>query len=68
MNDELDMEVRGHNKEFIQFLYVTLSSASEIETQLFISRNQKIIEKDEYLYLNDEIVGIRKMLNKIIIN
>ena len=57
---------RKHNKEFVQFLFVALGSASEIETQLVISKNLKFIGENEYLKLNEEIVEIRKMLNGLI--
>lgn len=29
---------RNHNKEFIQFLYITLGSIAELETQIIISK------------------------------
>jgi four helix bundle protein len=57
---------RSHNKEFVQFLFIALGSASEIETQLVISKNLKFIGEKEYLKLNEEIVEIRKMLNGLI--
>ncbi len=39
---------RNHNKEFIQFLYIALGSASEIETQILISYNLKYISEDDF--------------------
>jgi len=38
---------RNSDKEFIQFLYVALGSASELETQIIISRNLSYIEDAE---------------------
>jgi four helix bundle protein len=39
---------RYYKKEFIQFLYISLGSTSEIETQLIISRNLEYISTDTY--------------------
>jgi len=55
---------RNYTKEFIQFLYVALGSASELETQLIIA--QKIDYLKDGQGLLDEIVVIRKMLNSLI--
>lgn len=57
---------RKHNKEFAQFLFIALGSASEIETQLIISRNLAYISEAQYKKLNEEIIEIRKMLNGLI--
>jgi len=50
---------RNSTKEFIQFLYVSLGSLSELETQLLISKEIGIIEN---LKFEDTIEHIRKML------
>lgn len=57
---------RNHNKEFIQFLYISLSSASEIETQILISYNLKYIIEDEFKVIENRIVEIRKLINGLI--
>jgi len=55
---------RNTTKEFIQFLYIALGSACELETQLIIAK--------EIGYLNDisnytnQINEIQKMLNGLI--
>ena len=46
-------------KEFIQFLYVSLGSLAELETQLLLSRELGFLEKEE---INGNIEQIRKML------
>jgi four helix bundle protein len=38
---------RQYNKEFIQFLYISLGSAAELETQLTISQRLSFITKEE---------------------
>jgi four helix bundle protein len=50
---------RNSNKEFIQFLYVSLGFLSELETQLLISQEIGVIE---YTKFEDTIEHIRKML------
>jgi len=60
---------RAHNKEFIQFLNISLGSISEIETQLTISKNLGFIDTDNFdIFLNklnlirSQIVGLIKYL------
>lgn len=49
---------RNTNKEFIQFLYIALGSASEVETQLIISKRLKYISSiDKEL---EKLTRIRK--------
>jgi four helix bundle protein len=50
---------RNSNKEFLQFLYIALGSAAEIETQLLLAKRLKFLKEDN---LFDEIEAIRKML------
>ena len=55
---------RNSNKEFVQFLYISLGSASEVETQLIIAKRLNYIESiDNEL---NEITTIRKMINALI--
>ena len=55
---------RNTDKEFIQFLYISLGSASEVETQLLISVRLKYIQNiDNEL---KQITKIRKMINGLI--
>ena len=55
---------RNSNKEFVQFLYIALGSASEVETQLIIAKRLNYIMSIE----NElkELTKIRKMLNGLI--
>ena len=55
---------RNSNKEFVQYLYIALGSASEVETQLIIAKRLNYIISIEN-ELN-EITKIRKMLNGLI--
>jgi four helix bundle protein len=49
---------RNSDKEFIQFLYISLGSLAELETQLIISKE---IEYNKYLF-EEEIEKIKKMI------
>ena len=51
-------------KEFIQFLYIALGAASEVETQLIIAHRLKYIMSIEKEL--EELTRIRKMLNSLI--
>ncbi len=48
---------RKSDKEFIQFLYVSLGSIAEIETQLLISERLKYIEECGII---EEVAKVRK--------
>jgi four helix bundle protein len=36
---------RNHDKEFLQFLYVSLGSIAELETQLLLAERLKLVQK-----------------------
>jgi four helix bundle protein len=53
---------RASQKEFNQFLSISLGSTAEVETQLLIAMNLKFISTVEYKELTVKIDDIRKML------
>lgn len=53
---------RNHSKEFIQFLYISLGSLSELETQTIISENLKFLRKDDSIKIQNELTELRKMI------
>lgn len=55
---------RNTTKEFIQFLYISLGSASELETQLIIGQNIGFFNNLDIYF--KEINEVRKMLNGLI--
>lgn len=55
---------RNTPKEFVQFLYIALGSASELETQLLISNRLGYL--GEISKETEQIAYIRKMLNALI--
>ncbi|MGA1847606.1 four helix bundle protein [Deferribacter abyssi] len=50
---------RNSKKEFIQFLYISLGSLAELETELLIAKNIGYLKNDSIF---EEIKIIRKML------
>ncbi len=55
---------RKHTKEYIQFLYISLGSISEVETQLIISQRIGYVQTLDMLQGN--IIHIRRMLVNLI--
>ena len=57
---------RRSAKEFIQFLYISLGSVSEVETLLLIISNLNYGQSKELLKLQDQIKEIKKMIVSLI--
>ena len=57
---------RKNTKEYIQFLYVSLGSAAELETQLIISSNLGYINRNGVNSLQIELAEIIRMLTGLI--
>ena len=53
---------RKGEKEFIQFLYISLGSIAELETQLIIANNLKYVKLNDYELMTGRLEEIRKML------
>jgi four helix bundle protein len=53
---------RNHKSEFKQFLYISLGSLSELETQLIIAKEIEYIDAEKFNALDDNLISIRKML------
>jgi len=54
------------NKHFIVFLETSLGSAYEWETQLIVSYDQKYINKDDFLRMEEQIQVIQKKTSNFI--
>ncbi len=59
---------RNHDKEFIQFLSISLGSISELETQIIISNNLKYLTDIQSEEIINHLVEIRKMLIGLVKN
>ena len=57
---------RNYNKEFIRFLYIAKASCAELRTQLYISQQILLIEKNEAEKLIDQTKKISAMLHNLI--
>lgn len=57
---------RKSTKEFMQFLYIALGSASEIETLLEISRNLGFNRSEEHDSLISDLESIKRMILSLI--
>ena len=57
---------RNSEKELIRFLYISLGSASELETQLLLSYKLGFLNEDSFNHLNDNNNEIIKMLSSLI--
>lgn len=55
---------RHYDKEFIQFLYQSLGSTSELETQIFIASNRHYVKSNNDLL--NELYHIQKLLHGLI--
>jgi four helix bundle protein len=56
---------RFHNKEYKQFLYVTLGSAAELETQLIIAKELSYIDEKERDDICEKITYLSKMITAL---
>ena len=50
---------RKGEKEFIQFLYISLGSLAELETQLIIANNLKYVNLNDYELMTGRLEEIR---------
>jgi four helix bundle protein len=50
---------RRSNREFIQFLFISKSSAAEVQSQLYVALDQEYINQDDFgkIYNQAEIVS-----------
>ena len=57
---------RQGSKEFVQFLYISLGSLSEVETQIMLAKRLNFVNNIDIIL--KEITIIKKMLNGLISN
>ena len=55
---------RQGSKEFVQFLYISLGSLSEVETQAMLAKRLNFVNNIDIIL--KEIITIKKMLNGLI--
>jgi len=57
---------RSSFKETVHFLYIARGSLYELETQLYLSQDQKFISNDMSQQLQDNVITCKKLLNGFI--
>ena len=57
---------RYHNKEYKQFLYTSLGSCAELETQVTIAKELKYIQQDKEAILLEKLDHICRMISNLI--
>ena len=57
---------RIHNKEYKQFLYISLGSCAELETQLTIAKELQYISENEEFRLLEELDHICRMTSNLL--
>ncbi|HHT9124935.1 MAG TPA: four helix bundle protein [Candidatus Brocadiia bacterium] len=58
--------VRHHTKEYIQFLYVSLGSCAELDTQLVVASKRNYVTKEKLDELSEDINHEARMLVSLI--
>jgi four helix bundle protein len=57
---------RYHSKEYSQFLHITMGSAAELETQLIIAKELKMISEEELNIISEKLDHISKMISSLL--
>jgi len=57
---------RYHNNEYKQFLYISLGSCAELETQATIARELAYISKDKETALLEKVDHISRMISNLL--
>ena len=52
---------RRSNKEFIQFLFISKSSAAEVQSQLYVALDQEYINQDDFEKIYNQADVVSKM-------
>ena len=57
---------RQTNKEFIHFLYIAKGSSGELRTQLYLAKELKIIENENFTILLSKLIQLSSMISNFI--
>jgi four helix bundle protein len=57
---------RYHNKEYKQFLYMSLGSCAELETQVTIAKELRYIQENKEIVLLEDLDHICRMISNLI--
>jgi len=57
---------RYHNKEYKQFLYITMGSCAELETQIIIAHELDYLNDNDKIEIIEKLKYICRMINQLI--
>jgi four helix bundle protein len=57
---------RNSNKEYVHFLYISLGSVAELDTQLIIAKDLSFIDEKDFSEISEKLDKIGKMLSGLI--
>ena len=57
---------RHHNREYIQFMYMSLGSCAELETQVTIAKELKYLQEETEAILLESLDHICRMISNLI--
>ncbi len=58
--------VRRSNREFIQFLFVSISSAAELQSHMYVATDQRYIERETFNSIYQQADKTSKMISGLI--
>jgi len=58
--------IRRSDKEFIQFLFIAMSSAAEVQSHLYVALDQGYIEHDQFQRIYDQADKTAKIISGMI--
>ncbi|HVN95380.1 MAG TPA: four helix bundle protein [Syntrophorhabdaceae bacterium] len=58
--------VRRSNKEFIQFLFISVSSAAELQSHLYVARDQKYVSQELFQAIYDQADKTSRIISGLI--
>lgn len=59
---------RGGNKEFIQFLFVTKGSLTEVQSHLYVALDQEYIDDKKFRAAYDKADEVARLINSFIMS
>lgn len=59
---------RGHDKEIVHFLYISLGSASEVETQIILCKEIGYLSDERYEFFMNNVTEIIRMLSSLLLS
>lgn len=58
--------VRRSNKEFIQFLFISISSAAELQSHFYVALDSRYINKERFNKVYQQAEKVAKMISNLI--